>query len=158
MFGAEIQEGAQAARPGDVEQEDEVGKRRWTKSRGSEGGLARRMPTRHVFNQPNRSVDTPSTRTCASLTCILVVFAASLLASLSVGHALGASRSVGYALGAWSTGTKNKGTNEAPPPKPKAAADSQEDSDSEEEDVADGDLSAVKPGLLEPCKLVRGFP
>ena len=27
-------------------------------------------------------------------------------------------------------------------------------SDSEEEDLADGDLSAVKPGMLEPCKLV----
>ncbi|KAH9921966.1 peptidyl-tRNA hydrolase PTH2-domain-containing protein [Epithele typhae] len=30
----------------------------------------------------------------------------------------------------------------------------EEDADSDEEDVADGDLSAVKPGMLEPCKMV----
>lgn len=26
-----------------------------------------------------------------------------------------------------------------------------------EEDIVDGDLSAIKPGFLEPCKMVRGF-
>ncbi|KAI9066638.1 peptidyl-tRNA hydrolase II [Trametes sanguinea] len=76
-----------------------------------------------------------------------VVFAASLLASLSAG----------YALGAWSS-SQGKGknapavasTDQVKPP----AREAGEDSESEDEEVADGDLSAVKPGFLEPCKLV----
>ncbi|KAI0757233.1 peptidyl-tRNA hydrolase PTH2-domain-containing protein [Daedaleopsis nitida] len=40
------------------------------------------------------------------------------------------------------------------PVAPTSKQDAPEDSDSEGEDVADGDLSAVNPGLFEPCKLV----
>ena len=33
--------------------------------------------------------------------------------------------------------------------------DYESDSDLEEEDLADGDLSAIKPGMFEQCKMVR---
>lgn len=40
-------------------------------------------------------------------------------------------------------------------PAPKITEEEEEsDSGSESEDTADGDLSAVKPGLFEQCKLV----
>ncbi|KAI0724325.1 peptidyl-tRNA hydrolase PTH2-domain-containing protein [Cerioporus squamosus] len=71
-----------------------------------------------------------------------LVFAASLLASLSAG----------YALGAWSSHAKPV-EPKAPPAKPDPSIEAHEESDSDEEEVADGDLSAVKPGLFEPCKL-----
>ncbi|CDO72444.1 hypothetical protein BN946_scf184977.g145 [Trametes cinnabarina] len=75
-----------------------------------------------------------------------VIFAVSLLASLSAG----------YALGAWSSseGTvlEAPNTNEVKP-QPTKATDV-DMSESDEEDLADGDLSAVKPGFLEPCKMV----
>ncbi|KAL1952192.1 hypothetical protein VTO73DRAFT_1341 [Trametes versicolor] len=73
-----------------------------------------------------------------------VVFAVSLLASLSAGYALGAL-----------TGKGNTASTADASAAPKPTEDAQsEESDSEEEDVADGDLSAVKPGFLEPCKMV----
>lgn len=98
-----------------------------------------------LHSQPARVVRTfASYSNFVGLTCTLVVFAASLLASLSVG----------YALGAWSSDSKKKGIAQASAPNSEPAKDSQEGSDSEEEDAADGDLSAVKPGFLEPCKLV----
>ncbi|KAI0768512.1 peptidyl-tRNA hydrolase PTH2-domain-containing protein [Trametes elegans] len=75
-----------------------------------------------------------------------VVFAVSLLASLSAGYALGAWKSHEKSVPPTST---SAGTVEKKP-----AEEPQEDSESEEEDLADGDLSAVKPGFLEPCKLV----
>ncbi len=68
----------------------------------------------------------------------------SLIASLSAGFALGALTSKGNAPSA---------TEPLASPKPTEDAQSEE-SASEEEDVADGDLSAVKPGFLEPCKMV----
>ncbi|KAH9947656.1 peptidyl-tRNA hydrolase PTH2-domain-containing protein [Amylocystis lapponica] len=64
------------------------------------------------------------------------------------------SLSVGYALGARSAVAVSPDKSTSPP-----VAGSQEptesDADSDgEEEVADGDLSAVKPGFMEPCKLV----
>ncbi|KAI0374399.1 PTH2-domain-containing protein [Pilatotrama ljubarskyi] len=76
-----------------------------------------------------------------------VVFAVSLLASLSAG----------YALGAWTSHGKVNAAHSEEPPKVasvKPTKDVQSESDSEEEDLADGDLSAIKPGFLEPCKMV----
>ncbi|RDX56103.1 PTH2-domain-containing protein [Lentinus brumalis] len=72
-----------------------------------------------------------------------VVFAVSLLASLSAG----------YALGAWSSHLKPLEPKASPPAKPEPSTEAQDESDSDEEEAADGDLSAVKPGLFEPCKL-----
>ncbi|PSR71307.1 hypothetical protein PHLCEN_2v12821 [Hermanssonia centrifuga] len=75
---------------------------------------------------------------------------------------IAASLGVGYAFGLKSAPTPH-------PPKPEVSPkippqqeipphtnDSESDSE-EEDDVADGDLSAVKPGFLEPCKLVSAF-
>ena len=42
----------------------------------------------------------------------------------------------------------------ASPQADKTVAPTLEVEDSDEEDVADGDLSALKPGFMEPCKLV----
>ncbi|KAI0359172.1 peptidyl-tRNA hydrolase II [Trametes cingulata] len=79
-----------------------------------------------------------------------VVFAVSLVASLSAG----------YALGAWTSHSKAKATqsggsaSDAVKPAKDVPRSQEEESDSEEEDLADGDLSAVKPGFMEPCKMV----
>ncbi|KAH9890925.1 peptidyl-tRNA hydrolase II [Cubamyces lactineus] len=79
-----------------------------------------------------------------------VVFAASLVASLSAG----------YVLGAWVNHGRKIGNESAPVPPPVSDVakptkkDDEEESESEEEDLADGDLSAIKPGFLEPCKMV----
>ncbi|GBE78132.1 peptidyl-tRNA hydrolase PTH2-domain-containing protein [Sparassis latifolia] len=68
--------------------------------------------------------------------------------------------SIGYAIGAKTASSaplkKSGGQLPAPPtPAPKNTEDVEDEADSEgEEEVADGDLSAVKPGFLEPCKLV----
>ncbi|RPD63174.1 peptidyl-tRNA hydrolase II [Lentinus tigrinus ALCF2SS1-6] len=72
-----------------------------------------------------------------------VVFAVSLLASLSAG----------YALGAWSSHVKSPESKAPAADTPDASTEAQDDSESDEEEVADGDLSAVKPGLFENCKL-----
>ncbi|KAJ3526130.1 hypothetical protein NM688_g8298 [Phlebia brevispora] len=55
---------------------------------------------------------------------------------------------VGYALGLRSAAARQ---TELPNAKP---AEAHPDTEDEEEEVADGDLSAVKPGFMEPCKLV----
>ncbi|PCH33427.1 peptidyl-tRNA hydrolase II [Wolfiporia cocos MD-104 SS10] len=63
------------------------------------------------------------------------------------------SLSVGYALGARSAAAKSSskpGSADVPAQK---RADEDEESD-DEGDVADGDLSSVKPGFMEECKLV----
>ncbi|KAI8995338.1 peptidyl-tRNA hydrolase PTH2-domain-containing protein [Trametes punicea] len=75
-----------------------------------------------------------------------VIFAVSLLASLSAG----------YALGAWTSGHGNKVASGSRPASEEvqSAKQAQEESDREDEDLADGDLSSVKPGFLEPCKMV----
>ena len=59
---------------------------------------------------------------------------------------------VGYALGQRSV-LAAKATKSAPEPTTAEAIEESE-SESDEEDLADGDLSAVKPGYNEPCKLV----
>ncbi|KAI1797666.1 peptidyl-tRNA hydrolase II [Ganoderma leucocontextum] len=75
-----------------------------------------------------------------------VIFAISLATSLSAG----------FALGAWSTYRERNAAGPSLPSatKPNQSKDAQEDSEGEEEEQADGDLSAVRPGFLEPCKLV----
>ncbi|KAH8100537.1 peptidyl-tRNA hydrolase PTH2-domain-containing protein [Cristinia sonorae] len=64
------------------------------------------------------------------------------------------SLSVGYALGASSFRT----TSASPPPKqpepPTEETEEEESGSEDEEDVADGDLTQVKPGMFEECKLV----
>ncbi|KAM5538247.1 hypothetical protein V8D89_008134 [Ganoderma adspersum] len=74
-----------------------------------------------------------------------VIFAVSLVTSLSAG----------FALGAWSTYRERDAAGPSPPSatKPNQPKDVRDDSEDEEE-LADGDLSAVKPGFLEPCKMV----
>ena len=58
-------------------------------------------------------------------------------------------------MGYW-LGLSNAGKSSVtPPPADKPLPPAPEEEDSDEEDVADGDLSAVKPGSMEPCKLVR---
>ncbi|TFY69044.1 hypothetical protein EVJ58_g642 [Rhodofomes roseus] len=75
----------------------------------------------------------------------------SSLTSTSQTVALAAtSLGVGYALGVQSA---SKSSAASPPPVDKPPTPAEEDSD-EEGEVADGDLSAVKPGFVEPCKLV----
>lgn len=71
-------------------------------------------------------------------------------ASLSVGYALGASfaRPVGV-KSSHPTTKSEQHKAQVTPPKEK------EDDSEEEEDVADGDLTQVKPGMFEECKLVR---
>ena len=64
---------------------------------------------------------------------------------------------MGFALGARSAQTTKGPRPSTSPTAPAKSKDAQEDSDSEEEDVADGDLSAVKPGLMEPCKMVSSL-
>ena len=124
----------------------ELPKRR-TKSRRQSQGLARQRPAHHVFTlqYSERSVHLSPVLAHACLTCYAVIFAASLLTSLSLG----------YALGVQSSRANAKATSNKPKSKkPESPKDTQQ-SDSEEEDVADGDLSAVKPGFMEPCKMVR---
>lgn len=95
-------------------------------------------------------------RACTRLTWPPVVFAVSLLASLSAGYALGALTGQGNTASTADVSAAPKPTQDAQPNRdaqPNQDAQSEE-SDSEDEDVADGDLSAVKPGFLEPCKMV----
>lgn len=57
---------------------------------------------------------------------------------------------IGYWLGVSGTGKHSA----ASPPADKPLPPAPEEVESEEEDVADGDLSAVKASFMEPCKLV----
>lgn len=102
-------------------------------------------------SRPLKAVCTPPARRARTrLTWLPVVFAVSLLASLSAGYALGALTSKGNTASTANASAAPKPNQDAQP-----IQDAQsEESDSEEEDVADGDLSAVKPGFLEPCKMV----
>ena len=54
----------------------------------------------------------------------------------------GASLAIGYFLGTV-TG------------RPTAAAPEEDDGENSVEEVSDGDLSAITPGFMEPCKMVR---
>ena len=69
--------------------------------------------------------------------------------SLSLGYAIGvnsanAKRSSADGEISASTARKNEELN-----------DDEEDGEEDEEEVADGDLSAVNPRFLEPCKMVN---
>ncbi|KAJ3560969.1 hypothetical protein NP233_g10491 [Leucocoprinus birnbaumii] len=67
-----------------------------------------------------------------------------------------ASLFVGYYLGKLYGGTSVKGKEKVSeePKETLAENDEEVDSEEEEESLADGDLSAIKPGFLEPCKMV----
>ena len=56
----------------------------------------------------------------------------------------GASLAVGYTLGSLTR-------------RPIAVAPEDDDVDDPVEEVSDGDLSAITPGFMEPCKMVRQF-
>ncbi|TFK23108.1 hypothetical protein FA15DRAFT_705765 [Coprinopsis marcescibilis] len=76
--------------------------------------------------------------------------------SLPVAAALSlASLGLGYVLGSKTAYTESPkvAPELAPQPTP-AAQDDEDSSDDEDETLADGDLSLIKPGLLEPCKMV----
>ncbi|KAI0936069.1 hypothetical protein AcV5_004303 [Taiwanofungus camphoratus] len=83
----------------------------------------------------------------SSLTTSQIITAVALVAtSLSVGYAVGVKSAA--SAPARSLDSRNK-------PVPQNA-DVEVESDEEEEE-ADGDLSAVKPGFMEQCKLVGNF-
>ncbi|KAF5355968.1 hypothetical protein D9756_004242 [Leucocoprinus leucothites] len=66
-----------------------------------------------------------------------------------------ASLFVGYYLGKLYGTTAGKGKEKASEePKEAPAVTEEPDSEEEEESLADGDLSAIKAGFLEPCKMV----
>ncbi|KAI0690677.1 peptidyl-tRNA hydrolase PTH2-domain-containing protein [Cytidiella melzeri] len=83
----------------------------------------------------------------ASTTTQLLTAAGLVATSLAFGYALGLNSRPAPEAGKLLAGGPSQTTQ-----KPIEIADN--DSDSEEEDVADGDLSAVKAGSMEPCKLV----
>ena len=71
---------------------------------------------------------------------------------------VGSSLAVGYALGARSASSSTKQeTSFIKKDTGIQPQDEDSSSEMEEEDLADGDLSAVKPGFFEPCKMVRCF-
>ncbi|KAI0343918.1 PTH2-domain-containing protein [Trametopsis cervina] len=76
----------------------------------------------------------------------LLTAAALVATSLGVGYAIGVNSRQASSPQA-TDNAQTTLTSQAP-------VEESEESDSEEEDVADGDLSAVKPGFMEPCKLV----
>ena len=80
------------------------------------------------------------------------VVAAVALVALSIGYAFGA-RSATSRLHAEQSKSKSTGQDEQRNPPNDVKND--EESDNDEGEVADGDLSSIKAGLLEPCKLVR---
>lgn len=111
------------------------------------GEDARQTPLQHVFSLLDSKwfAHLSPLESYTRLTSILVIFAVSLVTSLSAG----------FALGAWSTYRERNTAGPSPPSATKSnqQKDAQDDSGDEEE-LADGDLSAVKPGFLEPCKMV----
>lgn len=66
------------------------------------------------------------------------------------------SLSVGYAIGVNSASAKRPGADgKSGASKPRENEEGDEDEEEDEEEVADGDLSAVNPRFLEPCKMVN---
>lgn len=92
--------------------------------------------------------------TAGHLTCLLVLLAGALIV---------ASLSIGYHLGARSHSFTSPPVEPATEPKPEVKpvevrevqSESEDDYDDEDEEMADGDLAAVKAGFMEPCKMVR---
>jgi len=91
----------------------------------------------------------------------LNTFAVATLAALSL-----ASLGAGYLLGARSKSVVVDSVTPTPPEATPAAAenipstetskpqDADSEDDEEDEDIADGDLSAISAGFMEPCKMV----
>ncbi|THH19713.1 hypothetical protein EW146_g1473 [Bondarzewia mesenterica] len=65
-----------------------------------------------------------------------------------------ASASLGYALGASQTARAQTTPLEPVDPPKLANEEAENDSSDDDDDIADGGLSTVKAGFLEPCKLV----
>ncbi|EKM60874.1 uncharacterized protein PHACADRAFT_247082, partial [Phanerochaete carnosa HHB-10118-sp] len=87
----------------------------------------------------------------SSVSAAHILTGAALVAtSLGLGYAWG----VKVASGSKSSSKRHAGSNLGDPATPQTIQDEEIDSEMEEEDLADGDLSSVKPGLLEPCKMV----
>ena len=92
------------------------------------------------------------------LTYVTNIHTRRLYLVLTTAALVASSLAIGYAVG-YNTSPQAKPQDSQPPqvsvdPQPRQPAVYDEDGDSEEE-VADGDLSAVRAGVLEPCKLVR---
>jgi PTH2 family peptidyl-tRNA hydrolase len=71
-----------------------------------------------------------------------------------------ASLLVGYYIGKFHSISTTKGKEKVQDDKPHNSVKDVEHQDEDEEDegdIADGDLSAIQPGFLEPCKMVRCF-
>ncbi|KAI0082246.1 peptidyl-tRNA hydrolase II [Panus rudis PR-1116 ss-1] len=87
---------------------------------------------------------------------MFVIFTGVILVatSLGIGYGLGVKSAASTATTSnTSTTEKAVSQNDIKRTEP-SAEEAGSDIDSDEEDVADGDLAAVKPGFLEPCKLV----
>ncbi|GJE87793.1 peptidyl-tRNA hydrolase 2 [Phanerochaete sordida] len=80
----------------------------------------------------------------------LLTGAALVATSLGLGYAWG----VKAASGPKSPSKRRRESKPAEAATPPSAEDEESDSEMEEEDLADGDLSSVKPGSREPCKMV----
>lgn len=87
------------------------------------------------------------------LTFVLTVITGAALVATSLG--LGYAWGVKTASGSKSSTKRREESKTAEVATPKVLQDENSDSEMEEEDLADGDLSSVKPGFLEPCKMVR---
>lgn len=64
---------------------------------------------------------------------------------------------VGYYVGKLYGSATEKGEDKAPDAKLRITVEDepQEDEDEDEGDIADGELSVVQPGFMEPCKMVK---
>ncbi|KIP11487.1 hypothetical protein PHLGIDRAFT_124884 [Phlebiopsis gigantea 11061_1 CR5-6] len=89
--------------------------------------------------------------TSSSLSASQIITAAALVASsLAIGYAIGVKSATSLSPET-SSQAKTPASEDASNVEPQ---DEGSDSEVEEEDLADGDLSAVKPGYFEQCKLV----
>ncbi|KAI0085616.1 peptidyl-tRNA hydrolase PTH2-domain-containing protein [Irpex rosettiformis] len=89
----------------------------------------------------------------SSSTSTLLTSAALVASSLAIGYAVGYSSRSAPTTQPKET-VKDAEESASTTSISKQQSVEEEYSDSEEEEAADGDLSAVKPGFLEPCKLV----
>lgn len=89
----------------------------------------------------------------SSLWVVLIVLHVSVVTAVAL---VATSLGVGYAIGVNSAKSASAKSGSKPDTAAPALNDPPVEEDSEDEgDVADGDLSAIKPGFTEPCKLVR---
>lgn len=102
-----------------------------------------------VYSKSSRSFD-------HDLICIpfaVVQAVAVVAASLTIGYAFGTRTS--QTSPAKGSETKAEPAVSNKPPAEAPVEEEEEESEEESEDEGDGDLSAVKPGMFDQCKLVR---